>query len=209
MTPSGYDGGLARPRTVGPFPEVAVSQLRGSVRAMPEFISVSASSYDPAGLATKLTEKSAEGWEVVAIVPTGGDITAFLRRGTAASAATTVGAAAVAASTSGPSPVVEPVGWGSTPAPSTGSGYPSAASPSYGGGNGGGYTASPTITPQPAASQPSVSAATAAASTSSSGTPAGWYHDPSGRYELRYWNGSEWTEHVSRAGQQYTDPPVA
>ena len=39
--------------------------------------------------------------------------------------------------------------------------------------------------------------------------PAGWYHDPAGRYELRYWDGSAWTEHVSRNGQQYTDPPVA
>ena len=42
-----------------------------------------------------------------------------------------------------------------------------------------------------------------------SGPPAGWYPDPSGRFELRYWDGSRWTEHVSRAGQQYTDPPVA
>lgn len=40
-------------------------------------------------------------------------------------------------------------------------------------------------------------------------TPAGWYPDPSGRYELRYWDGSAWTEHVSRQGQQFTDPPVA
>ena len=38
---------------------------------------------------------------------------------------------------------------------------------------------------------------------------AGWYADPANRYELRYWDGSAWTEHVSRAGQQYTDPPVA
>ena len=43
-----------------------------------EFASVSASSYDPAALAAKLTEKSAEGWTVVSIVPTGGDVTAFL-----------------------------------------------------------------------------------------------------------------------------------
>jgi hypothetical protein len=42
-----------------------------------------------------------------------------------------------------------------------------------------------------------------------SSTPAGWYPDPSGRYELRYWDGSAWTEHVSRQGQQFTDPPVA
>jgi hypothetical protein len=39
--------------------------------------------------------------------------------------------------------------------------------------------------------------------------PAGWYADPSGRFELRYWDGNGWTEHVSRAGQQFTDPPVA
>lgn len=42
-----------------------------------------------------------------------------------------------------------------------------------------------------------------------SAVPAGWYADPSGRYELRYWDGTAWTEHVSRAGQQFTDPPVA
>ena len=39
--------------------------------------------------------------------------------------------------------------------------------------------------------------------------PAGWYADPANRFELRYWDGSTWTEHVSRAGQQYTDPPGA
>jgi len=39
-------------------------------------------------------------------------------------------------------------------------------------------------------------------------TPAGWYPDPSGRYELRYWDGTQWTEHVARQGQQFTDPPV-
>jgi hypothetical protein len=52
----------------------------------------------------------------------------------------------------------------------------------------------------------------ASSTTSSVGdavAPAAWYPDPSGRYELRYWNGSAWTEHVSRSGQQFTDPPVA
>ena len=39
--------------------------------------------------------------------------------------------------------------------------------------------------------------------------PAGWYPDPSSRFELRYWDGTRWTEHVSRGGQQSTDPPVA
>lgn len=46
---------------------------------------------------------------------------------------------------------------------------------------------------QPAASTPSV--------------PANWYPDPSKRYELRYWNGSAWTEHVATGGVQSTDQP--
>lgn len=37
--------------------------------------------------------------------------------------------------------------------------------------------------------------------------PANWYKDPSGRYELRYWNGSSWTEHVATGGVQSTDAP--
>lgn len=37
-------------------------------------------------------------------------------------------------------------------------------------------------------------------------TPANWYPDPLGRYELRYWDGEQWTSHVSRAGQQHDDP---
>jgi len=49
----------------------------------------------------------------------------------------------------------------------------------------------------------------AISSSSVSTVPAGWYADPSGRFELRYWDGTAWTEHVSRAGQQFTDPPVA
>ncbi len=42
-------------------------------------------------------------------------------------------------------------------------------------------------------------------------TPAGWYSDPAGRYENRYWDGDQWTEHVASAGVASTDPlePVA
>lgn len=36
-------------------------------------------------------------------------------------------------------------------------------------------------------------------------TPAQWGADPTGRYELRYWDGSQWTEHVSAKGRQSTD----
>ena len=56
-------------------------------------------------------------------------------------------------------------------------------------------------------SNPSTPATTAA--TTSTAAPAAWYPDPSKRFELRYWDGSEWTEHVARGGQQFTDQPVA
>ena len=31
-------------------------------------------------------------------------------------------------------------------------------------------------------------------------TPAGWFTDPTGRHEHRYWDGSAWTEHVASGG---------
>lgn len=37
-------------------------------------------------------------------------------------------------------------------------------------------------------------------------SPADWYADPTGRHEYRYWNGTSWTEHVSRGGVQAVDP---
>ena len=37
-------------------------------------------------------------------------------------------------------------------------------------------------------------------------TPANWYRDPNGRAELRYWDGEAWTDQVSTAGAQSTDP---
>ena len=53
---------------------------------MVEYSSVSASSYGPAGLVAKLNSSADEGWEVVSIVLTGGDVTAFLRRSAEAEA---------------------------------------------------------------------------------------------------------------------------
>jgi uncharacterized protein YxjI len=35
--------------------------------------------------------------------------------------------------------------------------------------------------------------------------PADWYPDPSGRHEHRYWDGSQWTEHVASHGRQSVD----
>jgi len=31
-------------------------------------------------------------------------------------------------------------------------------------------------------------------------TPAGWYQDPTGQGESRYWNGTSWTQSVNRGG---------
>src|SRR5581483_9421164 len=39
-------------------------------------------------------------------------------------------------------------------------------------------------------------------------TPAGWFADPLGRHQLRYYDGTQWTEHVSSNGQASIDPPV-
>lgn len=39
-----------------------------------------------------------------------------------------------------------------------------------------------------------------------SDTPANWYADPTSRHELRYWDGSVWTNHVSDKGVTGTDP---
>ena len=136
------------------------------------------SSSDPADLARQMTERSAQGWEILQIVSTGATVTAFVRR------------AAVAATIGGTASTTTPA----------------AVTPTYA------STAPTPSTPTPTASTP-VTAATAATSVASSVgdavAPAAWYPDPSKRYELRYWNGTAWTEHVSRAGQQFTDPPVA
>ena len=236
---------------------------------MQEFSTVSASSYDPAALAAKLTEKSAEGWTIVSIVPTGGDVTAFLSRGTTADVASeaTAHVAAVEAaaveqvaaeevaavqevaaeevaaveevaaeevaveevvevaaveptvivpvlpevSRSEPTPVAEPAGWAVAPEPAAPapmapiveatpepvSTYQPAA------------TYEPAATYQPAATYEPAPAYQPAPAQAAPAVPAGWYADPAGRFELRYWDGSAWTEHVSRAGQQFTDPPVA
>lgn len=38
---------------------------------------------------------------------------------------------------------------------------------------------------------------------------AGWYGDPGGRYQYRWWSGSAWSEHVATDGQQATDSLTA
>lgn len=117
---------------------------------MYEYVAFNPYNSSPEALAVELTKKSADGWEVVNIVPTfDGRYCAFLRRPTSVTSST---------ATTAPFQV----------------------------------TAQATTT-----------------ATSSTAAPAAWYADPSKRFELRYWDGAEWTEHVARGGQQFTDQPVA
>ena len=67
---------------------------------------------------------------------------------------------------------------------------------------------SPSASPSPTVSPTSASSSVVDSSPAPA-VPSGWYADPSGRFEIRYWDGENWTEHVSRGGQQSTDPPVA
>ena len=213
---------------------------------MQEFESISASSYDPSALATKLTAKAADGWSVVAIVPTGGDVTAFVSREktgtdespkptetsepampTAEEEASSLVLPAETEPASEPDPepkpdpepeaVSEPSGWAIAPepatpsTPSTPSPEPTATQPAVTVQPGASYqpAATPSYEPAaPAAASPAPAAATPEPAAAPA-VPAGWYADPAGRFELRYWDGSTWTEHVSRSGQQFTDPPVA
>ncbi|HEX6417603.1 MAG TPA: phospholipid scramblase-related protein [Acidimicrobiales bacterium] len=38
--------------------------------------------------------------------------------------------------------------------------------------------------------------------------PPGWYPDPFGRHETRWWDGQRWTEHVASHGRQGVDQPT-
>ncbi len=193
---------------------------------MQEFSSISASTYEPGSLAERLTEKSADGWDVVAIVTTGSTVTAYLSRAAAGGHDQTAGSTTPAerehveaASVDTAEPAVA-----ADQAPADGSGWametgasaaavaaaepaPDLVTPAPEPAPGPAAEPAPEPAPEPAA-EPAAAAAGAAAAAAGA-APAGWYADPSSRYELRYWDGSTWTEHVSRAGQQYTDPPVA
>ena len=37
------------------------------------------------------------------------------------------------------------------------------------------------------------------------GSTAGWFPDPTGRFDHRYWDGERWTEHAGRGGKTITD----
>jgi hypothetical protein len=192
---------------------------------MQEFSSVTASSYDADSLAPLLNEKAADGWSVVSIVAAGTNIVAYLQREAGDAPAAEQApvdeivietpaeeeapaaveepvadtpfvpvAAAVTAAEEAPAAAEEPAGWATAPDETVDTAAEASVAD----------LAAQVSEPEPAA-EPVVEAAPAAESA----VPAGWYADPSGRFELRYWDGAAWTEHVSRAGQQFTDPPVA
>ena len=149
---------------------------------MLEFTSVSVSSYEAATLSDALNAHAADGWSVVQIVPAGTVIVAYLSRPASSApsdAATTATAATAAVAATA---AATPVVDAPAPAPA----------------------------PAPAAEPMAAAApAPAPAPAPADAVPAGWYPDPSSRFELRYWDGTRWTEHGSRGGQQSTDPPVA
>ena len=145
---------------------------------MLEFTSLKVSPNDSANLTTQLTSMSAQGWQVVSIVATG-EIVAYLSR--------PVSVTAKAPTPVQPTPVSDSVGWAATTnSPSNPNSF---------------------ISPTPASSSTPSATSTQTPSAVPS-VPADWYKDPAGRYEFRYWDGSQWTENVSRAGVMYKDPPT-
>ena len=145
---------------------------------MLEFTSLKVSPNDSANLTTQLTSMSAQGWQVVSIVATR-EIVAYLSR--------PVSVTAKAPTPVQPTPESDSVGWAATTnSPSNPNSF---------------------ISPTPASSSTPSATSTQTPSAVPS-VPADWYKDPAGRYEFRYWDGSKWTENVSRAGVMYKDPPT-
>jgi Protein of unknown function (DUF2510) len=197
---------------------------------MQEFSSVTASSYDADSLTPLLNEKAAEGWDVVSIVSAGTNIVAYLSRESGeldmieeaalevaveeaiveeAAAEVAIEEAIVeeaalevaveeAIVEEAAAEISEPAGWAAAPEETEAPADDSIAA----------EVDETEAAPVLATAAPAVSAPEPAPAAEPA-VPAGWYADPSGRYELRYWDGAAWTEHVSRAGQQFTDPPVA
>ena len=239
---------------------------------MYEYSSVSASSYDPGALVAKLNEAAADGWDVVSIVPTGGDVSAFLRRDLDAeldeaiaeevaledaiaeeeaieeaeaelAAEDALGGAEEPDRGSGRRAFVEEVAaeearraavddvlrWRPAPGPPTVPRRPHRPSrPAWS--RSPRWPRSPSRSRSPPAGRrrppprtralrrrrlprgrharcgavPRSGARTGARAPAAAAapepapvvtTPAGWYPDPAGRYELRYWDSTQWTEH--------------
>jgi len=123
-------------------------------------------------------------------------------------------------------PVSEPAGWAVAPEPAAepapvasyepaaAASYEPAAAASYEPAAAASYEPAQTTSYDTAAAVSPIEVSTPQATVQpaaapASAIPAGWFPDPSTRFEMRYWDGTAWTEHVARQGQQFTDPPVA
>ena len=143
---------------------------------------VSESVKNPHELAAELTRRSNAGWEVVEIVYDGEHwFHAFLRHHGQVNVA----------------PYVTAVPSAGSPAAEAAKNAP-AASSSAAGSN---------VWQSAASSSAAPSSSAPAGGGNVPSVPANWYKDPSGRFEMRYWNGTQWTEHVATAGKQSIDPP--
>ncbi|MEY4031489.1 MAG: hypothetical protein RL573_400 [Actinomycetota bacterium] len=144
---------------------------------------VSESVKNPKELANELTRRSQAGWEVVQIVHDGQHwVHAFVRHHGQVATAPWPTASASAGSPAAERAATAASASSDSPWQSANTSTPASA----------GFAAAQTQ-PQSGGAVPSV--------------PANWYKDPSGRFEMRYWNGTEWTEHVATAGKQSVDPP--
>jgi hypothetical protein len=54
--------------------------------------------------------------------------------------------------------------------------------------------------------RPMLAGGQAQISQAANAQPAGWHPDPARRHELRYWNGTTWTDDVSNGGVAAKDP---
>jgi hypothetical protein len=186
-----------------------------------EYSSVSASTYDMASLVARINERAAEGWRVVSVVTAGADAVALLEReGTgspvvAAAAAASVAEPVAAVAPAAAEPVQEPAGWALEPTATAAVTAATSSAASAWGDTAASTPVQAVVEPVQAVVQQPVQAvvepvqAVVQQAPVTPAVPAGWYPDPSGRFEQRYWDGTQWTEHVARQGQQYTDPPVA
>ena len=208
---------------------------RKAAATLPLMEYISITSHDSSGLVDQLRERDAEGWRVIGISCNHEGLVAILGKGEERGAS---GGDSSAASTASPSVFAmgsggdssarddrgeasEPAGWGTAPEAA-----PKAAEPTFGAAGNVWERGEQNQQGQPSYGSPSggysdsvstgrdygsgaINTTSAPVPSSAPTIPMGWYSDPSGRYELRYWDGNGWTEHVSRAGQQYTDPPVA
>ncbi len=93
--------------------------------------------------------------------------------------------------------------YGHTPyGPTPYGGYPGSGQPS----GGGGFAPGNPFAPQNQYGTAPGPVTTGGPSGSPAGPPPGWYGDPSGRHQQRYWDGATWTDHVVSNNVQSIDP---